>query len=742
MEARFDHDFSGVRVHTDGAAAHAASEHSARAYTVGDDIVFGANQFAPSTQEGHRLIAHELAHVIQQRRGGQPPDASHEDDAESAAHAVLTGSAARVTAASARGVPQLTPEDDLKSLLALGPKVEPPTSEEINGAIGRVNSGKATAADQRILLRQTVVETRAFIQAGAGRPLDYTVVRGCCGYGRDIGAAALGGLASGSPTKFSIARFQSGVVFGVNSHGFTVVTFPDGRKYLIDPTFAQFFYPASSKNKLGKTGNVLRGDAAGMQFAIDLIRNGYVELDETTARLYARGLGVESGRESGAAANLLKGTNAQLVESVGKGQGTVFYTSGNNLDYDRRDLRKETESRLAQLRTEGDPYGLLPQLERLETRLQPPQVSAVEPAAVTVSGQIGGTPSPKAPASTPPPNPPSAPPGGTEVTVKGTTTPTGSTAGTGRSYTASTGAPLEPIVEATPGFNPGAGSELGNAIQVLQSHQFAGLQADEVAAFLKKYEQLQRKIEKFFQQGYSVEVALIVEKPDRPDVLCGVGVFCEQDQIIFFRDVFITRVESTAPPHFPAPQEYPVAYPAGGRDSFIPYTHQGGSIIEEHEIPHLTPLHPEHHTEYKKETFYPPVSFSFTPVQPKPAPPPPPPKPKLDLATRQKLAAAPSQVYLVSTTIKQAYTADIVAKRLTGNRSFGEVNQSVGGGFFWKRTRVVYWSTLDKQRAEDLAEIVRASGVPGATTEQSGDGDDDPGHVQVNFGEDASREGP
>src|SRR5690349_6643218 len=66
METRFDHDFGAVRLHTDGAAAHSASARGARAYTVGEDIVFGSNQFAPSTQDGHRLIAHELAHVVQQ----------------------------------------------------------------------------------------------------------------------------------------------------------------------------------------------------------------------------------------------------------------------------------------------------------------------------------------------------------------------------------------------------------------------------------------------------------------------------------------------------------------------------------------------------------------------------------------------------------------------------------------------------------------------------------------------------
>lgn len=67
MEPRFGHDFSRVRVHADGEATNAAREVQARAFTVGANIVFGHNQFAPATAEGQRLIAHELTHVIQQR---------------------------------------------------------------------------------------------------------------------------------------------------------------------------------------------------------------------------------------------------------------------------------------------------------------------------------------------------------------------------------------------------------------------------------------------------------------------------------------------------------------------------------------------------------------------------------------------------------------------------------------------------------------------------------------------------
>jgi hypothetical protein len=72
MERRFGHDFSQVRVHTDEKAAESAGAVGALAYTVGRDVVFGARQYAPETREGRRLLAHELAHVVQQARSPGP----------------------------------------------------------------------------------------------------------------------------------------------------------------------------------------------------------------------------------------------------------------------------------------------------------------------------------------------------------------------------------------------------------------------------------------------------------------------------------------------------------------------------------------------------------------------------------------------------------------------------------------------------------------------------------------------
>jgi Domain of unknown function (DUF4157) len=97
MEARFGHDFSRVRVHTDGAAAASARSVAAHAYTVGSDVVFGANRYAPGTAAGTELLAHELTHVVQQRdAGGVPavlPVAPANDALEGAAAAASAGGA-------------------------------------------------------------------------------------------------------------------------------------------------------------------------------------------------------------------------------------------------------------------------------------------------------------------------------------------------------------------------------------------------------------------------------------------------------------------------------------------------------------------------------------------------------------------------------------------------------------------------------------------------------------------------
>jgi hypothetical protein len=69
MESRMGFDFSGVRVHTGGNAAHLARSVNALAFTHGNNVVFGSGQYQPDTPGGGKLLAHELTHVVQQTGG-------------------------------------------------------------------------------------------------------------------------------------------------------------------------------------------------------------------------------------------------------------------------------------------------------------------------------------------------------------------------------------------------------------------------------------------------------------------------------------------------------------------------------------------------------------------------------------------------------------------------------------------------------------------------------------------------
>jgi len=66
FENRLGHDFSRVRIHNDARAAESARAVSALAYTVGQDIAFATGQYVPHSARGRKLLAHELAHVVQQ----------------------------------------------------------------------------------------------------------------------------------------------------------------------------------------------------------------------------------------------------------------------------------------------------------------------------------------------------------------------------------------------------------------------------------------------------------------------------------------------------------------------------------------------------------------------------------------------------------------------------------------------------------------------------------------------------
>jgi hypothetical protein len=109
MEPRFRHSFADVRIHADGQAAASARAVGAHAYTVGRDVVFGAGRYAPASAEGRRLMAHELAHVVQQRGAAaslqpQLEVGEGDDPTTREAEAVVRGSVAPAAWAGGREV--------------------------------------------------------------------------------------------------------------------------------------------------------------------------------------------------------------------------------------------------------------------------------------------------------------------------------------------------------------------------------------------------------------------------------------------------------------------------------------------------------------------------------------------------------------------------------------------------------------------------------------------------------------
>jgi hypothetical protein len=155
MEARFGTGFDEVRVHDHPAAHTVAESMHAKAWARGGDIGFGRGRFAPSSSEGRELLAHELAHVVQQRRGGAPPSwergANNELAADRAAVAAVNGTGpVAVEGASGVGVaraeadqPAAAGDDQLTSMVN---KVRRAIVERIVANAGYIGPGTVLVA--------------------------------------------------------------------------------------------------------------------------------------------------------------------------------------------------------------------------------------------------------------------------------------------------------------------------------------------------------------------------------------------------------------------------------------------------------------------------------------------------------------------------------------------------------------------------------------------------------------------
>src|SRR5262249_14700889 len=118
-------DFSDVRVHSDERAAESARSVNALAYTVGSNVVFGQRQFPLHSGAGRQLLAHELAHVVQQtgampsreQLSSEPGNATHEREATETAKAITGGAGCiPLLSSTPAQLMRLTPQEFQKQL--------------------------------------------------------------------------------------------------------------------------------------------------------------------------------------------------------------------------------------------------------------------------------------------------------------------------------------------------------------------------------------------------------------------------------------------------------------------------------------------------------------------------------------------------------------------------------------------------------------------------------------------------
>jgi len=192
-------DLSGVQVHTDPAAADAASSIGAKAFAVGNDIFFGAGYFQPGTEKGDALLGHELAHTAQQRGASTQVQTKLEVSTPGESMEVEADQAGSVFAAAARGEavapvslqstgPTLAREVETSTAPAPTPAVEqgdPLTAQQARAAVS-YNRGRRLPADAWTQVAAVVgsasaemttefVQTIARWQIRAGLPHDGAV---------------------------------------------------------------------------------------------------------------------------------------------------------------------------------------------------------------------------------------------------------------------------------------------------------------------------------------------------------------------------------------------------------------------------------------------------------------------------------------------------------------------------------------------------------------------------------------
>jgi len=189
LEKGFGRDFRSVRVHTNEKAAESVRAVNADAYTVGTDIAFDTGRYAPRTREGLLLIAHELAHVVQQ--GGQPvsdgeglsmtePFDFHEQEASRASATALIGGTVRLSAGSENFVARQLKRSSISETTASTPlawslegRIDQSVSDRLRDLQMQIDSQTGLLNNVKVQLRSLAptspVQQRKDIEANVDR---------------------------------------------------------------------------------------------------------------------------------------------------------------------------------------------------------------------------------------------------------------------------------------------------------------------------------------------------------------------------------------------------------------------------------------------------------------------------------------------------------------------------------------------------------------------------------------------
>jgi hypothetical protein len=177
------------------------------------------------------------------------------------------------------------------------PVLDPPNARDVARAQARLQAlrpgEQLSARDTEVLLQHAAYSSRHAIGRATTRPEPYSAdcIAGACGFGQ---AATYFALREAGVPAANLHTHQAATTFagqGAYNHAFLVVEMPNGKRYLVDTTFRQFFHPDNREpNMLGHPGELMRQTPEGSRIADELIRNGYIELTDTVAREYGRAL--------------------------------------------------------------------------------------------------------------------------------------------------------------------------------------------------------------------------------------------------------------------------------------------------------------------------------------------------------------------------------------------------------------------------------------------------------------------